>query len=211
MGLKQDILLHIQTATKWLSDEPMATESASVIAGLAGEFDKKAGEIEQNRNLSSQGKAAARLEAVAELEARVDGWRGEVVTPLDKAIEGQQRALAEANAPSAISEIDAVRLEIRNAEIRQSLRDVDPLTLRGMFSDLDPEIQSALRSGPLRPQRTDSGELSFVSLAPPVEELSSPELETALQLRDGLSGLATQLVSLAKGSRFEARAAGRAP
>jgi hypothetical protein len=206
MAIRDDLALHLKTAR--LSD-PLGREAGEVLLGLGGRFDDQVTSIAADENLSAAGRSNAMAGVRADLQAAVDGWRGEVLGPLDGTIEAQQKALAAAAAPAPMSELEALRLELRHGEIRRSLEGVDPLALRGSFDELPSSVQAALRDAPPRPVTTDAGGVAWVDVAPAVTAPTSPELQAAQGLRDTLGALATQLTALAGGDRQQARAEGR--
>ena len=195
--ISQDFAIHVSTSLERTSD-PMAAIAAASLQGITQAFDGTLASIAGNRDLSQEGQSNARQRALAALEGDVRAWRESVVSPLQKTAESLAAKLVAAAAPAPVSELEALRREVRFAEIRRSLEGIEPLLLRGEFHTLPPEVQAALQDAPPRLQRTDKGELVWTDLAPDTPPVSSPELTAARTLSASLDGLANQALALAE-------------
>lgn len=170
---------------------------AETLSQMAATFESKLAEIESNQNLSSVGKSQQMHAARLALGEALERLKAEVITDqLDKSIRATEKAL-EPIPDEKKDPLELLRLEIRNAEIRRSLADVDPLILQTSLADYPPEIRAALESSPPRVVRKDrgrdKGEIVFVDLAPEPIAPTSPELEGLVSQKAAIEGLLSQL------------------
>jgi len=203
MSISQDFAVHVSTSLERTSD-PMAAVAANALQDATQQFDVTLAQISENQDLSAAGKSNARGRALSKFSATVGAWRASVIAPLEKTAESLAAKLVAAAAPAPVSELEALRREVRFAEIRKSLEGIDPILLHGEYNSFPPEVQSALRDAPPRLQRTDKGELVWTDLAPDTAAPSSPELQLTRTLSASLDGLANQALALA--DRWTSRA-----
>ncbi|MDA0990574.1 MAG: hypothetical protein O3A51_07470 [Verrucomicrobia bacterium] len=196
MAIESDLQVYAHTALRSLGDDPAAHAAAAALLGLASSHDATLEHIDADLNLSELGQAHARTTALGALDAKVGIWSEKVLTPLASMEQAQLEALRLAAAPAPVSELEAVRRELRNAEIRRSVADLDPVFLQGNFHDLPPQIQDAMRDAPPMPVRADSGAIVWVEVAPSRDTLTSPQLKQTQKTRAALEGLMEQLRSL---------------
>ena len=189
--------LFVLTSLKRI-DDAVAADAASVLTDLAAEFDAKVERINADNDLSGTGKINAVDRAQAELEESIGAWRGEVVAPIEKLISSQERKLAEAAEPPKVSELEALRVELRHQAVLRQLDSLglDPLTIKGSVGSWPEEIQAAVASAAPRAVKSDAGEVVFVELSAAAPTPTSPELEGTRTLRSALDGLSTQLLAL---------------
>ena len=173
------------------ADQPLAEAVASTVCDVVGYFDETVVRIESDRNLSDVGVRAGVMQAKVNAGEQLQSIRETAVQDqIGQAIEGMEAALTPS--PAAVDPMTALLDQMRDAEIRRSLEGVDVVTLRGMFDSLPEDVQTALRSGPPRVVRSDSGEVKFEPLAPPLAPPSSPELQSLRDFKSGVEGLISQ-------------------
>ena len=197
MALSSDLQLATSAVLARQTD-PLASVAASALADHGRALEGTLKGIAQDPDLSDQGKANRRGNALQKFQDAIAGWRAEVTQPLEKTAEILEQRLRDAAAPAPIDPIEGLRRELRHGEIRRQLEHLDPLLLQGSFQQLPSEVQEAMRAAPPKLVTSDRGEWKWVSLAPPEPAPMNPELQHVRDLVGALSGLANQAQALAK-------------
>ena len=148
------------------------------LVALAERFDKRAGAIAGDKNLSSIGRNNRLLTAAQETHAAVVAWEERHVGVFDARIASETEALRLVGEPAAPSDpLERLTREIRHSEIRQNFAHLDPLEIQTLYFEAPEEVRDAIASAPPVAVKTAHG-LELVPLVP-VEVINHHSLGTA--------------------------------
>lgn len=165
--MENDIASGFELATRPILEHLRDGERPAVVAEIEG-FDarlRKFGRdfaaavevLNSDRDLSSEGRQR-RVEAVrVELAKKVQGELAARLTEIDEGEAKWQGVLRAVGTPT--DPVEALRRELRHAEIRRGLGDLDATQLRLLYEagSTDDEFRMALRSAPPRAVRGEGG------------------------------------------------------
>lgn len=108
--------------------------------------------LDSNDTFTLKGKQEGRMKSAREAYAAVVAWGGRKVETMDNRIADVRREIErKLDAASASADpTDRIVREMRKAEIRAQLRDVDPIELSAIFQELSPLAREAVIDAPAR-------------------------------------------------------------
>lgn len=108
--------------------------------------------LDSNDTFTLKGKNEGRMKSAREAYAAVVAWGGRRVEVMDERIAGVRREIERKldAASSSADPTDRIVREMRKAEIRAQLRDVDPIELAAIFQELSPLAREAVLEAPAR-------------------------------------------------------------
>lgn len=126
--------------------------------------------LDDNDTFSLKGKQEGRMQSAREAYAAVVAWGGRKVEGMDDRLASARREIERTlDAASASADpTDRIVREMRKAEIRAQLRDVDPIELAGIFPSLSPLAREAVMEAPARVRPGVLGQ-SFPTVVPWVD------------------------------------------